>query len=84
MSEGGLGYDTPTIYRAETDWWGENETLSNELWENLDTSPMGIALTDDYAKRHGIPIASRFPWDDAKGTYFVKAFHQLHCLVSFK
>ena len=79
---GGLGYDTPTIYRARTEWWSENETLANELWDNLDTSPMALALSDDYAKTHNLPLASRFPWDDEKGTYFVKAFHQLHCLVS--
>ena len=44
---------------------------------------MAVALTDEYAESHGLPIADRFPWDDDKGLYFIKAFHQLHCLVSF-
>ena len=80
--QGGLGYDTPTVFRSPTDWWGDNESLADELWEHIDTSPMAIALTDEYARSHDLPIASRFPWDDDKGTYFIKAFHQLHCLVS--
>ena len=78
---GGLEYNTPIMYRAQTDFWSINETLSNELWNALDTSPIGVALTDDYAKQHDLPLASRFPWDDEKGTYFIKAFHQIHCLV---
>lgn len=78
---GGLGYDVPVVYHAVTDYWSDNETLADELWDNIDTSPMGVALSDDYAQSHGLPIASRFPWDDEKGTYFLKAFHQLHCLV---
>ncbi|KAI4184176.1 MAG: hypothetical protein LQ346_006150 [Caloplaca aetnensis] len=78
----GLGYDVPVVYHAMTDYWSENETLSDGLWDSIDTSPMGVALSDDYASSHNIPIASRFPWDDEKGTYFIKAFHELHCLVS--
>lgn len=80
---GGLGYDVPTVYRAHTDYWGENETLSNELWEAIDTSPMGVALTREWASEHDLPEAGPFPWDDSRETYYVKAFHQLHCLVSF-
>lgn len=78
---GGLGYDTPTVYRSHTDYWSNNEAMANELWNSIDTSPVGIALIDAYAEERGLPIASRFPWDGTKGTYFIKVFHQLHCLV---
>ena len=81
--QGDLAYDTPTVFRSPTDWWGDNESLAEELWEHIDTNPMAIPLTDDCAGSHDLPIASRIPWNNDKGTYFVKAFHQLHCLVSF-
>jgi hypothetical protein len=71
----------PTTYEVFTDWWGPNERLSNALWEGIDTSPICVALTDDWALSRGLPIAGRFPWDDSKGVYFLKSFHDLHCLV---
>ncbi|MCJ1271668.1 hypothetical protein MMC22_011573 [Lobaria immixta] len=77
---GGLGFDTPVIYQSSTDYWGDNETLADELWNGMDTDPIVVALTDDYAQQHGLKMSGRFPWDDEKGIYFLKAFHNLHCL----
>jgi hypothetical protein len=78
----GLSLDTPSIHYHHTDYWSKNETLADELWEGIDTNPMVVALTDDFADSHGLPRSDRFPWDESKGRYFVKVFHQLHCLVS--
>ena len=69
------------IYRSHTDYWGENITLADELWESLDTNPVAVALSDEYARGHGLPESARFPWDDEKGLYFIKAIHDLHCIV---
>lgn len=78
-----LAQDAPQAYHFRTEWWGDNDTLADELWDNLDISPVAVALSDEWASQHGVKISeSRFPWDDAKGLYFVKVFHQLHCLVS--
>lgn len=60
--QGGLGYDTPTVFRSPTDWWGDNESLAEELWEHIDTSPMAIALTDDYARSHDRPGQHQTPF----------------------
>ena len=79
---GGVAYDVPNVYQSHTDWWGENETLADELWEGIDVSPLTVALTDEWASEHGLERSeSRFPWDDSKGLYYLKAFHGLHCLV---
>jgi hypothetical protein len=69
------------VYHAHSDYWGENETLANGMWEAIDTNPIAVALDNEWARQHGLPEAGPFPWDNSKGTYFVKAFHQLHCLV---
>jgi hypothetical protein len=43
---------------------------------------MVVALDDSFADTHGLPRSDRFPWDEGKGRYFIKVFHQLHCLVN--
>lgn len=77
----GLALDTPSTHFHHTDYWGPNRTLADALWESVDTNPMVVALTDEFAKAHDLPLSDRFPWDETKGRYFVKVFHQLHCLV---
>ncbi|KAH8714037.1 hypothetical protein GQ44DRAFT_762659 [Phaeosphaeriaceae sp. PMI808] len=76
----GLGLDTPTVYHHHSGYWSVNDTLSDELWDSVDTNPMVVALTDEFADAHGLPRSDRFAWDKSKGRYFVKVFHQLHCL----
>lgn len=80
----GLPFDTPVVYQSLTEWWGgANQTREDELWNGMDNSPLAVALTDDWATTRGFPTAKlRFPWDDEKGIYYLKAFHSLHCLVS--
>ena len=70
--------DTPVVYKTH---WGENETAMDDMWEGLDTSPVVVALSHDYANEHGLALSVPFPWDDEKGLYHIKVFHQLHCLV---
>lgn len=79
---GGLGYNYPVEYQSHSDYSSNNSTISEEHWEAIDTSPIVVALSDDYAREHSLQISVRFPWDDNKGIYHVKAFHHLHCLVS--
>ena len=31
---GGLVFDTPVIYKSSTDYWGDNDTLADELWND--------------------------------------------------
>jgi hypothetical protein len=80
-SYSGLSLDTPSVHYHHTAYWGANQTLADELWENISTDPMVVALSDDFANSHGLPRSDRFPWDETKGRYFVKVFHQLHCLA---
>lgn len=76
----GLALDTPVLYEHNTPYWGTNQTLADELWESIDTDPMVVALSDDWAVSHGLDVSARWPWDRSKGRYFLKMFHQLHCL----
>jgi len=77
----GLGYDTPVAYHTRTEWWGDNHTRADELWDGIDISPLTVALTDEWALDHDLTVSeSRFPWDKQKGLYYLKVFHQLHCL----
>jgi hypothetical protein len=78
----GLSLDTPSIHCHHTDYWSTKQTVADDLWESIDTNPMVVALTDGFVDSHGLPRSDRFPWDENKGGYFVKVFHQLHCLVS--
>jgi hypothetical protein len=78
----GLNLDTPSVHYHHTDYWSENITKADELWDGIETNSMVVALTDEFADAHNLPRSDRFPWDARKGRYFVKVFHQLHCLVS--
>ncbi|KAF2204313.1 hypothetical protein GQ43DRAFT_438035 [Delitschia confertaspora ATCC 74209] len=75
-----LGLDIPVTYYHHTDYWGMNQTRADELWEAIDTNPMVVALSDQWVDAHGLPKSDRWAWDEGKGRYFVKVFHQLHCL----
>lgn len=83
-ASGGLGFDTPVSYKSQTDYWGDNETLADELWDGLDTSPMVVALSQNDAREKGLSLSVPWPWDNEKGIYLIKAFHSLHCLVTFR
>ncbi|KAF4630524.1 hypothetical protein G7Y89_g7611 [Cudoniella acicularis] len=78
-----LAYDTPITYHTHTDYQSKNQTLQNEMWDSIDTSPLVVTLTDEYATSHDIPLSKfRFPWDaENKGVYYLKTYHHLHCLV---
>ena len=77
-----MTYNTPTTYHNYTDYLSQNETYAHQMWSNIDTSPLEVALTDEYAAEHGLGISIlRFPWDPSKGIYFLKVYHHLHCLV---
>ncbi|KAI0469383.1 hypothetical protein F4859DRAFT_487986 [Xylaria cf. heliscus] len=83
--------EAPTIYahlervREEpyvivTPYSSENETLQDELWYNINVDAAVVALGDDWAAKHGLRTAQRFPWDQSKGIYILHGFHNLHCL----
>ena len=70
--------DTPLVYKTH---WDDNGTAMDDFWEGLDASPIVVALSHDYADEHGLARSVPFPWDDEKGLYHIKVFHQLRCLV---
>ncbi|KAF2740286.1 hypothetical protein EJ04DRAFT_508268 [Polyplosphaeria fusca] len=73
----GLAYDTPVKYESNPDFGSMTE---DEYWSGLDASPVAIQMSESEAKKHGLGPSAPFPWDDEKSIYFVKAFHQIHCL----
>lgn len=78
---GGLGYDVEVPYRHHTEYTSENHTLADERWEGLSIDPMVIAPTKEEQERLQLPESWAFPWDSNRNIYFVKVFHQMHCLV---
>lgn len=80
---GGLTYNTPTIYHSRTGYWGDNDTLADDLWHAIDITQATIAVDDDWASQKGLPESNTFPWDSDKSLYTVKGLHDLHCVVCF-
>jgi hypothetical protein len=80
----GLGLTTKATYWQSTAYTDENRTISDAVWEAIDTSPNTISLDKDYTRKHNLADSIPFPWDQSKGLYIVKAFHHMHCLVHSK
>ncbi|OAL03443.1 hypothetical protein IQ06DRAFT_107597 [Phaeosphaeriaceae sp. SRC1lsM3a] len=78
----GLTFDSPTPYHSETKYWNRNATDGeiDAAWDSIDTGPMAVALHDDYVKKAGLSPTSRFPWDTERSVYYLKGYHDLHCL----
>lgn len=80
---GEITFDTPIAYHSFSEYWNStlNHSVMDEAWDALDTNPMAIALHDDYAEKTGLAPSTRFPWDTERSVYYLKGFHDLHCLV---
>ena len=82
MYVAGIPRDERMVYQVHTEFSVANDSVADSHWESLDTISGAITLPDAYALEHDLPIADRFPWNDEKGLYYIKGFHDLHCLVS--
>ena len=81
---GGLTFDTLIPYQTQSEYWNRtaaNSTDAEEAWDSIDTNPMAVALHDNFAKNVGLAPSTRFPWDTERSIYYIKGFHDLHCLV---
>jgi hypothetical protein len=50
-------------------------------WDALDTNPMTVALHSEYAKNVSSELPTLATEDDERNCYYIKGFHDLHCLV---
>ncbi|KAK1139856.1 hypothetical protein N8T08_011101 [Aspergillus melleus] len=75
-----LGYDKQIPYAHDTEYTSSNETHADYMWDSLNIDPMIIAPTLEWAESMNLPASWVFPWDPNRRIYFVKVFHQLHCL----
>ncbi|KAF2203995.1 hypothetical protein GQ43DRAFT_365551, partial [Delitschia confertaspora ATCC 74209] len=80
----GLGLTTKQIYMQSTEYTDSNRTISDAAWEAIDTTPNMISLDKEYSRKHNLADSVPFPWDQSKGLYVVKAFHQIHCLKNIR
>ncbi|KAF1995266.1 hypothetical protein P154DRAFT_556871 [Amniculicola lignicola CBS 123094] len=78
----GNTFDTPVTYHAYSPYWNPelNQSVMDNAWDDIDTSPLAIALHDEYAKEVGLGPSTRFPWDTERSVYYLKGYHDLHCL----
>lgn len=82
--QAGLKFEVPTVHYSKSNYSSDNFTLADSLWQTLDTNPTAIAVKDEFARSNGLALELRFPWDDEKVVFSVKAFHQIHCIVSIE
>ncbi|KAF2188670.1 hypothetical protein K469DRAFT_565699, partial [Zopfia rhizophila CBS 207.26] len=75
-------FDTPVPYHSFTEYWNPevNQSFADEAWDTLETDPVAVALHDDFAKQVGLAGSTRFPWDTERSVYYLKGYHDLHCL----
>lgn len=80
---GGINFDTMVPFQSYSDYWNPNisDEITDANWDAIDTNPMAISLHDDFAKQVGLGPSTRFPWDTERSIYYIKGFHDLHCLV---
>ncbi|KAI0546954.1 hypothetical protein F4679DRAFT_555920 [Xylaria curta] len=76
----GLQREHEEPYVVLTPYSSDNSTLQDELWYGINVDHGVVALSDEWALRHGLRTAQRFPWDESKGVYILHGFHNLHCL----
>ncbi|KAF1976185.1 hypothetical protein BU23DRAFT_42659 [Bimuria novae-zelandiae CBS 107.79] len=78
----GITFDTVVPFRSYNEYWNPNvsDEVSNAAWDAIDTNPMAISLHNDFAKQVGLGPSTCFPWDTERSIYYVKGFHDLHCL----
>lgn len=78
----GLRRDILKELKYLSPYWSDNETLSSELWNQLEIHTGFVALNKEWTDGKGLPRGDSFPWDDSKTIYVLNVFHILHCLVS--
>lgn len=81
--EGGLSFDTLIPYHSFSRYWNPsaNQSVADQAWDALETNPIAVTLHSEHAKDMGLAPSTRFPWDNERSVYYVKGFHDLHCLV---
>ncbi|KAL9087581.1 MAG: hypothetical protein Q9159_003531 [Coniocarpon cinnabarinum] len=50
----------------------------------MDIDPIAIAVFPEWAAERSLPTSAKFPWDPRKQVYYLKVYHQLHCMVRFQ
>ena len=76
-----LAEGSAVAWTSMSPYFGEDETIADQLWENISVDNGTVALSDSYAAAMGLPVSQRFPWDQEKGLYLLNGFHSMHCLV---
>ncbi|KAF2637581.1 hypothetical protein P280DRAFT_109352 [Massarina eburnea CBS 473.64] len=78
----GITFDTQIPFHSYTEFWNPNisREKSDAAWDAIETNPMAVSLHDNYAKDVGLAPSTRFPWDTERSIYYIKGFHDLHCL----
>lgn len=67
-------------YVRITNYASSNASIQDQLWHDINIDHGVVALSDEWAARHNLRTAQRFPWDQTKGIYILHGYHNLHCL----
>lgn len=69
-------------FEYHNDYWRDNQSESDALWQALDVDPIIVALSPVEIEQWDLPPSITFPWDQSRGLYYLQSYHLLHCLVS--
>ncbi|KAI0397928.1 hypothetical protein F5Y17DRAFT_254992 [Xylariaceae sp. FL0594] len=72
-------HEEPYVYLTEYAT-ATSDTVQDRAWMSISDDLAVVALSDDFARAHGLRRAQRFPWDQTKGLYILHGVHNLHCL----
>ena len=75
-----LSRDIEEPYVKITKYATANDTYMPQIWNDIDVDNGVVALSDEWAAKHGLRTAQRFPWDRSKGVYVLHGYHNLHCV----
>ncbi|KAL2037459.1 hypothetical protein N7G274_009739 [Stereocaulon virgatum] len=82
----GHTFEEPVPYEWHTAYDGEDQTLADELWGNLqlDIGAGLVALSEDYAKANDLLFAQRSPWQNDMDIYFLNELHGMRRLRNLR
>ncbi|PSN69515.1 hypothetical protein BS50DRAFT_550406 [Corynespora cassiicola Philippines] len=78
----GNSFTTLSTFHSFTQYWNPNlaQETTDAAWSAIDTNPIAVALHNDFVNHVGLGPSTKFPWDTERSVYYIRAFHDLHCL----
>jgi len=70
----------PVQFHWYTGYSSPNRSVSDTLWDNINTAYGHVGLDHTLAAQQHWPYSMPIPGNETKGLYLLESYHQLHCL----